>query len=306
MSSFKVLLYYKYVQLNEPELVRLSQKSLCQRLNLKGRILISQEGINGTIAGLETDIDEYVAHTKQIPGLEDMEWKISWANEQIFPKLRVVVRDEIVTLGAKKTGSDVALENKAAYIEPAELLQLYEEQQDFVIIDARNNYEATIGKFKDSITPSTRNFRDFPQFVAEQLAEYKDKPVVTYCTGGVRCEKASAYLREHGFKNVRQLHGGIHEYGVKTGGKYFEGEMFVFDKRLHVPVNQVNPEVISQCVYCDTLVARYIDCAAPACPSLFICCEECQNVHFSTCPWCQEITAPATTQESAPQQFGAL
>jgi UPF0176 protein len=283
VPSFKVLLYYKYVQLTDPQSLRLSQKQLCRQLNLNGRILISQEGINGTIAGLEADIDAYVAATTHIPGLADMEWKISWADEQIFPKLRVVVRDEIVTLGVKKTGSDVAIENKADYIEPAELLVLYERQADFVIVDARNNYEASIGKFKNSVTPSTRNFRDFPQFVAEQLAEYKDKPVVTYCTGGVRCEKASAYLREQGFTDVRQLHGGIHEYGVKTGGKYFEGEMFVFDKRLHVPVNQVNPEVISHCLYCHTPIARYVDCVVPSCPSLFICCEKCQETHHGVC-----------------------
>lgn len=280
--SHKILLYYKYVSVADPEALKLQQKELCQRLELKGRILISEEGINGTLGGQPEKVDAYIAETTRQPGLNDIEWKVSWADEQVFPKLKVVVRDEIVTLGVKKTGQDVSIENKAEYIEPTELRELYEKNADFVIIDARNMYEAEIGKFKNSLIPPIDNFRDFPAFV-EQLQPYKDKEVITYCTGGVRCEKASAYLREHGFKKVRQLHGGVHEYGVKAGGKYFEGEMFVFDKRLHVPVNSVNPEVIATCIFCKTKVSRYVDCAEPSCGELFICCEACQSLHHSYC-----------------------
>lgn len=255
--QIKILLYYKYVQIENPTEVKDAQKALCQSLGIHGRILVSAEGINGTVAGEESAINEYMAQTEKEPIFHDLEWKVSWAETQVFPRLKVVVRDEIVTLGVKKSGADVSLKNKAAYIEPAELLKWYDNDQDFVIIDARNGYEAKIGKFKNSITPSIDNFRDFPSFVATQLDEYKDREVVTYCTGGVRCEKASAYLREQGFKKVRQLHGGIHEYGKKVGGKHFEGEMFVFDKRLHLPINEVNPSIISTCQYCDTKVARY-------------------------------------------------
>lgn len=282
-GSIKILLFYKYVAITDPELVRDAHKTLCQKLDIKGRLLVSQEGINGTLAGEISAIDEYIAQTKKDERFADMEWKISFADEQVFKKLKVVVRDEIVTLGIKKTGTDVSLENKAKYIEPAELLDLYEKEEDFVIVDARNEYEALIGKFKNSITPDIENFRDFPQFVSQQLNQYKDKTVVTYCTGGVRCEKASAYLREQGFTNVRQLHGGIHEYGEQVGGKHFEGEMFVFDKRLHVAVNEVNPTTISHCVYCKKEVTRYLDCAVISCPSLFICCEECQTQHNGAC-----------------------
>lgn len=282
-QPFKILLYYKYISIENPVELRDAQRALCQRLGIKGRILISTEGINGTVAGEESAINEYMAETVKQALFQDMEWKISWADEQVFPRLKVTVRDEIVTLGVKKTGKDVSLENTAAYIEPAELLQWYENNEDFVIVDARNGYEAEIGKFKNSITPSIDNFRDFPEFVATQLRDYKDKTVVTYCTGGVRCEKASAYLRENGFTNVRQLHGGIHEYGQKAGGKHFEGEMFVFDKRLHLPVNTVNPSVISTCQYCGKDIARYIDCSVLSCDSLFICCEDCEAVHHSAC-----------------------
>lgn len=281
-QPFKILLYYKYVPLADPVAVKDVQKVLCQRLDLKGRILVSAEGINGTLAGVEANVDAYMAEMKKDAAFHDIEWKISWADEQVFPKLKVVVRDEIVTLGVRKNSSDVSLENKAQYIEPAELLDLYEKSQDFVIIDARNAYEAVIGKFQNSIVPPIENFRDFPAF-AKQLEPYKHKPVVTYCTGGVRCEKASAYLRENGFTNVRQLHGGIHEYGQQVQGKYFEGEMFVFDKRLHVPVNTVNPQVISECQYCHQKTTNYIDCVIKSCPSLFLCCDACQVEFQSTC-----------------------
>ncbi len=281
-QPFKILLYYKYVPLANPEAIKNWQKELCQKLNLKGRLLISDEGINGTLAGLEAAVDQYMLETQKQPEFTDMEWKISWADEQVFPKLKVVVRDEIVTLGIKKTGTDVDIDNKAHYIEPAELKKLYESGEDFVIIDARNLYEAEIGKFKNAVIPPIDNFREFPEFV-KTLENYKEKDVVTYCTGGVRCEKASAYLREQGFKNVRQLHGGIHEYGEQAGGKYFEGEMFVFDKRLHVPVNTENPTVISKCKYCAQPITRYVDCAVPSCPELFICCAACEQAHLGTC-----------------------
>lgn len=282
-KSYKILLYYKYVPLADPESIKLDQKALCQKLDLKGRILISDEGINGTIAGTPENIDEYVSATSQVPEFSDMEWKVSWWHEQVFPKLRVVVRDEIVTLGFKKTGTDVDIEDKASYIQPEELRQLYESGRDFVILDARNLYEAEIGKFKDALIPPIDNFRDFPTFVEHNLQDYKDKDIVTYCTGGVRCEKASAYLRENGFKKVRQLHGGVHNYWEQTGGKYFEGELFVFDKRLHVPVNDVDPRTISKCHYCQALVTRLVDCAAPSCGELFVCCEECESLHHSAC-----------------------
>lgn len=269
--------------LDDPEGIRDRQRELCQKLDLKGRILISDEGINGTISGLPAAIDAYIAETTAESAFADIEWKSSWADEQVFPRLRVVVRDEIVTLGMKKIGQDVTLENKAHYIEPEELLELYETEQDFVILDARNAYEATVGKFKNALIPPIDNFRDFPKFTQQNLKDYKDKPVVTYCTGGVRCEKASAYLREQGFTDVRQLHGGIHTYAEKTGGKHFEGELFVFDKRLHIPINEVDPTIISHCQHCQSTVTRYIDCAVNSCNSLFICCEKCERTFFGAC-----------------------
>lgn len=281
-KQFKILLYYKYINLDDPQEIVEWQKKVCDSLNLKGRILIGDEGINGTLAGGEKEVDKYIKQTTTRPEFKAMEWKISWSDKQVFPRMKVTYRTEIVTLGVKKTGTDVSIDNKAHYIEPEELFDLYEKGEDFLILDARNLYEAKIGKFKDAITPPIDSFREFPAFT-KTIEKYKDKNIVTYCTGGIRCEKASAYLRENGFNKVRQLHGGIQTYGDKTGGKYFEGEMFIFDDRLHVPVNTVDPKVIAQCHFCSKKVSKYVDCNVSGCPSLFICCDSCEKEHQGTC-----------------------
>lgn len=281
-QNFKILLYYKYVKLTNPELIKSKQKQLCEKLNIKGRIIISNEGINGTVAGKADSIDVYMAKTENAKAFSNMDWKVSNSNEQVFPKLKVVVRNEIVTFGFKKKGKDVPLFKKANYIEPEELYILYEKNANFLILDTRNLYEANIGRFKNALIAPIENFRDFPEF-AKKLTKYKYQEVVTYCTGGIRCEKASTYLREIGFKKVRQLHGGIHEYCRKTDGKHFEGEMFVFDKRLHVPVNKANPTILTTCIYCQKPITRYIDCSIKSCHSLFICCETCEGKYSATC-----------------------
>ena len=278
----KILLYYKYTPIEDPDDQKNKQKEICQRLNIKGRVLIAKEGLNGTVGGTAEALDQYMAETMCYPGLKDIEWKISDGAEDAFPKLRVVVRPEVVTLGLKKEGDDVDLSKKANYIEPEELLDLYESEEEFTIIDARNEYEGRIGKFRNALVPDIDNFREFPEFVAS-IEHLKNKPVVTYCTGGIRCEKASAYLKERGFEDVRQLHGGIHHYSDTTGGKYFDGEMYVFDGRVHTQVNRVNPTIISKCHHCGEKVARYVNCCNAECNLQFICCESCDKEYGSGC-----------------------
>lgn len=278
----KVLLYYKYVEINNAQELVNAQKSLCKELGIKGRILIGKEGINGTVAGTEESIDKYIEETIKIPEFTDIEWKVSMEEVCPFPRLRIVVRDEIVTLGLIKNGKDADIKNKAPYIEPEELLELYENNEDFTIIDARNEYEARIGKFKDAKYFDIESFRELPEKMKE-LETLKEKPVVLYCTGGVRCEKLSAHFIEEGFKDVKHLHGGIHMYSEKAGGKYFDGEMYVFDKRVSTKVNHVNPTVISECHHCDTKIARFINCHNSNCNTRIICCEDCGEKHENTC-----------------------
>lgn len=279
---YTVLLFYLYIPIAQPDELLIRQKALCQSLNLKGRIILADEGINGTLAGEAQAVLEYQRALEKELGTTDIEWKTSQASEQVFPRMSIKVRPEIVTLGQKKQGRDVLIENKAHYIEPEELLELYEKGEDFLILDARNEYEARIGKFKNAIVPPIDTFKEFPAF-AQSIADYKDKYIVTYCTGGIRCEKASAYLREQGFNKVKQLHGGVHTYAEKTGGKHFEGELFVFDKRLHMPVNTVDASIISHCEYCEEATTNLVDCTDKSCPQLFSCCPNCEQEHTGLC-----------------------
>lgn len=278
----KILLYYKYTNIENPEDLQEKQKELCKRLDIKGRILVSPEGINGTVGGEQKSVEEYMKTTNEYPGLEDMEWKISEGPVNSFPKLRVVIREEIVTLGLKRKDMDVNLAHKAEYIEPEELKKMYERKEDFVIIDGRNEYEGRVGKFKNAIVPNIKAFREFPKFV-KTIEHLKDKQIITYCTGGIRCEKASTYLKEQGFKKVKQLHGGIHRYSDLTGGENFEGEMYVFDNRVTTKVNHVNPTVIGNCHHCETKVSRFINCKNAECNQQIICCEKCEDSYKGCC-----------------------
>lgn len=287
----KVLLYYKYTPIANPAKLVKDQKKLCEDLGLKGRILISSEGINGTVGGDPQNVDKYVVETSKVEGFEDMEWKVSYVEGEAFPRLRVVEREEIVTLGLKAKGKDADITNRADYIEPEELRDLYDKNEEFYIIDARNNYEAEIGKFKNAITFDVESFRDIPPRIQSgELDNLKQKNVILYCTGGVRCEKFSAFMREEGFENVRHLHGGVHVYSEKAGGKHFDGELYVFDGRVHVPVNFVNPEVISECLYCHEKVARYRNCKNKRCNKKMIICEPCEEKTECTCSTeCQSV-----------------
>lgn len=281
----KALLYYKYTKIENPEKFRDEQYELCKKLGLKGRILIADEGINGTVCGEDAACEEYKKATNSVPGLEDMEWKEDIEKTQIFPRLRVVVREEIVTLGLRKDNKDVSIENSAEYIEPKELLELLENNEDIVLVDGRNEYEARIGKFKNAVIPNIKSFRELPEYIQKdpEFQAIKNKQIVTYCTGGIRCEKFSALLKENGFENVKQLHGGIHKYGKEAGGKHFQGEMYVFDGRINVKVNSVNPEVIAECKHCKVKISRYVNCKNTQCNEQFICCEECEQKTNRSC-----------------------
>ncbi len=281
---FKVLLYYKFINISDPKAFRDFQHQFCSKFELKGRILISKEGLNGTLAGQPEKVDEYMKATEEYPEIGKIEWKVSEATENPFPKLRVVIRDEIVSFKTK-----VDLNKSAEYIEPKELKELYENGAEFVILDGRNEYEGRIGKFKNAIVPEIKNFRDFPEWYEKNKELFKNKKIVTYCTGGIRCEKLSAFLIDRGIEDVKQLHGGIHRYSELAGGKNFEGEMYVFDNRINVPVNFVNPEIISECHHCGKKVARYINCCNAKCNKQFICCEECdKKFEGGCCEDCKE------------------
>lgn len=271
-----ILLYYKYTPIEKPEQFMREHRALCTSLHLKGRIIIAHEGINGTVSGTEEATKAYMAAMHALPQFSDMEFKLGDDNEPAFPKLSIKVRDEIVTLQAP---IPVDMKNAAPYIEVDEMHEVLKNNKDVVIVDARNEYESRIGKFENAIALDIDNFRDFPKKSLETLEQYKDKEIITYCTGGIRCEKASAFLTQNGFK-VRQLHGGIIKY-IQKYQEGFDGHCYVFDKRVSV---KANDKIISVCEYCDTKTARYINCKNDRCHRQLVCCENCDQHNKGYCP----------------------
>jgi len=225
------LLYYHYVPLEDVTSFREEQEQLCKKLGLKGKVLVASEGINGCVSGTLEATQVYKEHMKKDPRFASMPFKEGKAHEHTFRKLFVKIRKEIITT---RFGADH--KHTAPYIEPEELKKWYEEGKDFVIMDTRNTYETQVGMFKGAIDPRLTTFQEFGD-VIEKYADLKNKTIVTYCTGGVRCEKASALLKQKGFENVYQLHGGILHYGEVCGADHWEGECFVFDRRGSVPID---------------------------------------------------------------------
>ncbi|MEM1137151.1 MAG: rhodanese-related sulfurtransferase [Bacteroidota bacterium] len=277
-KAYSILLYYCYTTIKNPELFRETHHQLCLDLNLRGRIIVAKEGLNGTVSGLQTDCNAYMEKLKSNKRFSNIEFKVEAHHKHAFNKLNVRYKEEIVHSDLK--GIDPA-KKTGKYVEPFELNELMKEK-DVVLVDMRSKYEHEMGKFKDAVTLDIENFRDLPERVHE-LEKYKEKRIVTYCTGGIKCEKASAYLLEQGFENVYQLHGGIIKYGIEQGGKDFEGKCYVFDNRIAVDVNKVNPKVISKCYVCNTLSDHMVNCANATCNRHVPICENCMEKMEGCC-----------------------
>lgn len=298
---YQVLLYYKYVEIDDADKFAREHKTLCEHLELNGRILIASEGLNGTVSGTRESCRAYMDKLHADPRFADMQFKIDDAPGHTFRKLKIKVRNEIVRLGLE---SDVdPHERTGRRLSPAEFYEAMQ-RDDVVLVDARNDYEYDVGHFRGAIRPTVKTFRDFPQWVRETLAPYRDKTVLTYCTGGIRCEKFSAMLLEEGFNDVCQLDGGIVTYGKDPDvqGRLFDGSCYVFDERVTVPVNQTEEAiVISRCHYCDEASERYVNCANLDCDGHFLCCVECEFQYRRSC--CEACEA-APNHEYNPETAG--
>jgi UPF0176 protein len=282
-----ILLYYKYVHIAEPEKLMVAQKELLERLGMKGRIIIAHEGINGTVEGTAEVTEKYVEYVrgdKTHADFSDMHFKRSEGtlNGTAFGRLSVKVRKEIVSAHLDENDPEVGDVSPTRVtgkrLAPEQLRKWYEDGREFTIVDMRNDYEHEVGHFKGSVLPSLSNFRDLPKAVdaLPELVPLKKKTVLTVCTGGVRCEKASGYLVERGFEDVYQLDGGIVSYMEKYPGKDFLGSLYVFDNR--VTMNFGQNEVIGKCAHCGIACERYVNCSQLGCHFHFICCEDCTEV----------------------------
>lgn len=280
MQNYRVLLFYKYVDLTNPEAMVDQHLKWCLSNDIKGRVYFSEEGVNGTVSGKIENIKNYKIHLTSFPEFNDIWFKEDTADEHTFKKMHVRLKNEIVHGDLK----EISPENGGKRLSPQELINFYREQKDFVIIDARNWYESKIGKFKNAVTPKMKNFREWKKIVDEELIKFKDKTVVTYCTGGIRCEKASAYLVEKGFREVYQLDGGIFNFIKNYPDTYWQGGMFVFDERRVVePNSKEELKYISNCHFCGKPTSYYINCHNLDCDKIIVSCHSCKVKHDYCC-----------------------
>ncbi|MEP2448877.1 MAG: rhodanese-related sulfurtransferase [Balneola sp.] len=274
---YEVILYYYFNTIEHPEQFAKQHKQYCKDLDIKGRIYISSEGINGTAAGTPEQMAQYKADLRAIPGFENTEFKTDESDYIPFSKLICKTREEIVSLHV----DGVDPKDGGNHLSPAEWRRVMEEE-DHVMIDVRNNYESKIGHFKGALKPDVENFFDFPQWL-EEAEIPKDKKVLMYCTGGIRCEKFSVLMKEQGWDDVNQLHGGILRYAKEEEGKHFEGKCFVFDDRLVVPVNPKDLAPIAKCEITGKPADTYVNCANMECNKLFVCSEEGAHIMEGCC-----------------------
>ena len=277
----KVILYYGFAPLPDPEAIRLWQHKLADELNLKGRVLISKHGINGTLGGNMSDLKKYVSATKKYPGFKKIDFKWSEGTGDDFPRLAVKVKEELVDFGSRVDVevSEKGVINGGKHLKPYEVNKLVEERGDDVLFfDGRNGYEAKIGKFKNAIVPDVSHTRDFVSEIESGKYDHlKDKPIVTYCTGGIRCEILSTVFVERGFKEVYQIEGGIVRYAQKYGDdELWQGSLYTFDKRMTLDFSDHTP-VLGECEKCGGATKQFYNCGKISCHSLILLCDSCAD-----------------------------
>lgn len=274
-ANYQIILFYKYVHIDEPEVVKAEQVELCTRLHLKGRCIIASEGINATFEGTEENIEQYIKKLETDERFKGIHFKLSAGTGNAFPKLSVKVRKEIVSLNLGTCDLNPN-EITGKRLKPEELHEWIREGREFYIIDMRNVYEHKVGYFENSILPPIENFRDLPKII-NQISHLKNKTVLTVCTGGVRCEKASGFLIREGFTDVYQLDGGIVSYMEKYPNENFQGKLYVFDSRITMGfyTDDTGRKIVGKCDVCFEPSEKYVNCGNPACHRHFINCENC-------------------------------
>lgn len=264
-KDFRVLLYYKYATIVDPDAFRNDHLVFCKSIGLRGRILVGSEGINGTVSGTVEQTEKYKDYLHSLEGFEDVWFKVDEVDDYAHKKMHVRHREEIVSLDLEDDINPDEITGE--YLKPTQFKDALLDE-DTIVLDTRNVYEYDLGHFKGAIRPEIQNFRDLPDWVKENKEKFMDKKVVVYCTGGVRCEKFSGWMLREGLASeVGQLEGGIDTYGKDkiTKGELWEGSMYVFDERISVPINQVDPTVISKDHFDGTPCDRYVNCTNPDC-----------------------------------------
>ncbi|MEM6804066.1 MAG: rhodanese-related sulfurtransferase, partial [Bacteroidota bacterium] len=281
-ESRTTLSFYKYRKIEDPKVFRDELFSAWDKLGVKGRVYVAQEGINAQISLPSENFEDFKEHLYGIQGFEDLRLNIAVEDDgKSFFKLKIKVRPKIVADGLDDSSFDAS--NGGKHLSAEEFNQLTS-QEDTVVVDMRNHYESEVGHFRDAILPDVDTFRDSLPIVEDILDEHREKHIVMYCTGGIRCEKASAYFKHKGFEKVYQLEGGIIKYAhdVKEQGleNKFRGKNFVFDERLG---ERISDEVIAHCHQCGKPCDTHVNCKNVTCNLLFIQCEDCAKEYEGCC-----------------------
>lgn len=291
--DYRVLLYYNYTKIENPELFAKEHLALCKSLGLKGRILVAEEGINGTASGTIEATQQYMDWMHNDERFKETWFKIDESEGHAFRKMFVRPRQELVALNLEEDVDPLSL--TGTYLDPKEFKEALLDE-DTIVLDARNDYEFDLGHFRGAIRPDIRNFRDLPQWIRDNKEQFMDKKVVTYCTGGIRCEKFSGWLLREGVENVSQLHGGIAMYGKdpEVQGELWDGKMYVFDDRISVEINHVDKQIVGKDWFDGTACERYINCGNPSCNRQIITSEENEAKHLGGC--CYECSVSETNR----------
>ncbi|MBI5273333.1 MAG: rhodanese-related sulfurtransferase [Chlamydiia bacterium] len=278
--NYWILAYYAIVKLDDPHAEVFRHKEFFKDRDFRGRIYISEQGINGQSSGSVVHAHEYIDWLHADPRFKDVQIKVHEAQEHAFPKMTVKYRKQLVAIDC-----EVDFANRGESVSPQVWKKMLEERTaETVVLDVRNNYEWKAGHFEGAKLPTLETFREFPAY-AKQLKETCDPkatPVMMYCTGGIRCEYYSAVLKQEGFEKVYQLDGGVIQYGLEEGSAHWEGKLFVFDDRLMVSLDDQG-STISLCGYCGSPSNSYYNCANMDCNELFFCCLDCLRMHQGCC-----------------------
>ena len=282
MSKYRVLLYYYYTPIEEPVEFAAEHLAFCKEIGLKGRILVAKEGINGTVSGDYEQTQAYMDKMKSDPNFKDIVFKIDESDGHAFKKMHVRPRPELVNLSLEDDINPNELTGR--YLSPKEFFEGLQDENT-IVLDARNDYEYDLGHFRGSVKPDIKNFRELPQWVRDNRDMFEGKKILTYCTGGIRCEKFSGWLVREGFEDVGQLHGGIATYGKdpEVKGQLWDGQMYVFDERIAVPINQVEHVIVGRDHFTGEPCERYVNCANPECNDQILCSEENEHKYMRSC-----------------------
>ena len=281
MSDFRVFAFYHFVAIEHPQTEVKTWQRFLSSLDIRGRIYLSHEGINGVLSADSQAAERFIAWLKAHPLFSSLKCKIDLHKEHAFAKLQVKVREQLVAFD-----QNILHKGEGEHLSPKDWKKMLEEKdENTILLDVRNNYESTVGHFEGAILPDLETFREFPEYGAQLAKEYEPSKtkVMMYCTGGIRCEYYSTFLKEKGFESIYQLDGGVIQYGKDEGDSHWIGRLFVFDDRLTVPIDEKGGDIISFCHSCETKSDVYYNCANMDCNELFLSCAECAEKMRGCC-----------------------